>query len=72
MLIYGSICWAFRNNHCRKIKVAKIQMRKWKNIHYLKNRNQYKGIKKDLGVADIEEEMNENCLRRLGDATTQY
>ena len=47
-------------------------MRQWKNIHYLKNRNQYKGIKKDLGVADIEEEMNENCLRRLGDATTQY
>ena len=40
-----------------------MQMPPWMSGHTLRDRIRNKNIRKDLGVANIEEKMTENCLR---------
>lgn len=65
-LLYGSECWAFKNDHRKKMGVAEMRMLRWMSGYTLRDRIRNDNIRKELGVANIENKMKENRLRWFG------
>src|SRR4029450_2942072 len=65
-ILYGTECWAARQQHLHKVNVAEMRMLRWMCGKTRKDRIRNEHIRERVGVAPIEDKMRENQLRWFG------
>lgn len=65
-ILYGTECWAARQQHLHKVSVAEMRMLRWMCGKTRKDRIRNENIRERVGVAPIEDKMRENRLRWFG------
>lgn len=61
--LYGAKCWPDKNSYLQKMKIAEIRMLRRMSKHTRKDKIRYRDIRDKVGVASIEENMQEMRLR---------
>ncbi|CAH9137087.1 unnamed protein product [Cuscuta epithymum] len=65
-LLYGVECWAVKQCHIQKMSVTEMCMLRWMCGHTRKDRVRNETIKQRVGVAPIEDKIQESHLRWFG------
>ncbi|XP_070042135.1 uncharacterized protein [Nicotiana tomentosiformis] len=65
-MLYGAECWPVKIAHVQKMKVAEMRMLRWMSGHTRLDRIRNEVIRDKVGVAPIEDKMQEARLRWFG------
>ncbi|PHT91021.1 Phospholipase D delta [Capsicum annuum] len=65
-MLYGAECWPVKHSHIQKLKVAKMRMLRWMCGLTRGDRVRNEIILKKVGVASVEDKMQEGRLRWFG------
>jgi hypothetical protein len=66
VMLYGAECWPTKRRHVQQLSVAEMCMLRWICGNTRRDRIQNNDIRERLGVAPVEENLVQHCLRWFG------
>ena len=72
VMLYGSECWAVKQQHTQKMCVAEMRMLRWMCGNTRKDRIRNEFIRDKVGVASVDDKMREGRLRWFGHVNRRH